>query len=792
VFDVQTYNITVGQPLQGVGGLTKLGTGVLTLSGTNTYAGGTVIGAGALSIASTNAMPGLFAAGSYAVSNGVVFAIGNAVTEAEAAAMLGTGNFLAGAFLGFDTSAGTRTLENSIADTGAGALGLAKVGSGTLVITNANGYTGGTWIYANSVLQVGDGGTSGSLGTGGVINNGVLAFNRSDNVGFGQVISGTGALSQEGTGALAINAAQLYTGSTTVRQGVVTLGLSDALPTTTALVLGSGATAGTFDLGAYDQAIGSLSVASTAGAVTNALVIGAGRTLTVNGNVAVGVNVDNSSANLSATGGGTLVVATNGGTFRTSLVTLGTDRSGKTTVDFSGLGAFLMDLGNGTMTISANGDNNQNDRSIMILSASNFLRAASISVGSSAIGAPNQLRLGSGTNILHVDNLNLGTVNRDSGQLLFDGAGGGILLRDSTGTGRANVTIGTNASTTGYWATNIFDVTGHPADLLIDTLTIGALRRAGTSTNGFAFDQGVLDVSTVVMAQYGTNSVSALRIGGGTAAIGSLSLSGGGPSATGILHVTGGTVTMGGDIVKQPGGRALLWLDGGTLDMQGNAIGSAAAAIDVVGLYAGTLRNVSEINGGGPLTKSTAGTLTIEGVNAYAGSLTVAEGTLKYNGTYTGGGLITVQGGATLMGTGSLAAVTVEAGGAIRPGNSAGTLTVGALTLDGGALLEFELGTSSDLILAGATVLGGIDFDNFTFLPGVGFGPGVYTLIDATSISGLGAGTTGTVGSYDAALSIDAGNQDLVLTVIPEPTTLGLLGLCAAAALLRRRLRRQG
>jgi hypothetical protein len=106
--------------------------------------------------------------------------------------------------------------------------------------------------------------------------------------------------------------------------------------------------------------------------------------------------------------------------------------------------------------------------------------------------------------------------------------------------------------------------------------------------------------------------------------------------------------------------------------------------------------------------------------------------------------------------------------------------------------LEYELLTTggSDLILAGATILGGIGFDNFTFLPGVGFGPGVYTLIDATSISGLGTGTTGTVGGYDAALSIDGDNQDLLLTVIPEPGTLGLIGmLTVVAALFRRRLR---
>jgi len=793
--DTSGFDITILQPLVnggGGGGLTKFGEGVLTLGGTNTYAGNTLIAAGALSITSTNALPGLFSAGGYAVSNGVVLAVGNVVTETEVAAMLGTGNFLAGSLIGFDTSDGTRTLADSVADTVNGALGLAKVGPGTLVITNANTYTGGTRIYAGGTLQVGNGGTTGALGTGGVINNGVLAFNRSDAAAaLGSTVSGPGALVQAGSGTLTINAAQLYTGSTTVRQGVVTLGLTDALPTATALVLGDGATAGTLDLGVSDQTLGTLGVSSTGGAVTNRLVIGAGRTLTVNGNVAVGANVDNSSANLTATGGGTLVVATNGGTFRTSLVTAGTDKSGQTMVDFSGLGAFLMDLGTGAMTVSAVGDNNANDRSTVILSASNALRAATITVGGSNIGAINQLRLGSGTNILYTDSLSLGTFGRDSGQVLFDGATGGLRLRDSSGAGRVNVAIGTNNNGTGYTAANTFDVTGHEADLLIGSLRMGQnASRSGAWSTTFAFDQGVLDVTSVEMAiacKAGTVGNSRLNIGGGIVNLGSVSLSS--STATGTLAITGGTVTLAGNIVKQAGGRGVLLLNGGTLEMQGNAIGSAAAPIDVVGLYSGTLRNVAEINGGAALTKTTGGTLTIEGANAYTGGLTVAAGTLKYNGTYTGGGLITVQGTATLMGTGTVAGVTVASGGTIKPGNSAGALTTAALTLDGGALLEFELGTSSDLILAGATLLGGVDFDNFTFLPGVGFGPGVYTLVNATSISGLGSGTTGTVGSYDATLSIDGDAQDLVLTVVPEPGTLGMLGVLGVAGWLLRRRR---
>src|SRR5207244_9901642 len=58
---------------------------------------------------------------------------------------------------------------------------LLKSGPGSWIITANNTYTGGTTINAGS-LQVGNGGTTGSLGTGTVTDNGNLTFNRGDTV----------------------------------------------------------------------------------------------------------------------------------------------------------------------------------------------------------------------------------------------------------------------------------------------------------------------------------------------------------------------------------------------------------------------------------------------------------------------------------------------------------------------------------------------------------------------------------------------------------------------------------
>jgi autotransporter-associated beta strand protein len=114
--------------------------------------------------------------------------------------------------------------------TGGSGSGLNKEGSGTLALTGASTYGGATTASAGT-LQLGNGGTAGSLNTASTISvasGASFAINRSDTVTqgvdfSGAAISGAGGFTQAGAGTTVLNAANTYSGQTTVSGGVLTL-----------------------------------------------------------------------------------------------------------------------------------------------------------------------------------------------------------------------------------------------------------------------------------------------------------------------------------------------------------------------------------------------------------------------------------------------------------------------------------------------------------------------------------------------------------------------------------------
>ncbi len=207
------------------------------------------------------------------------------------------------------------------------------------------------------------------------------------------------------------------------------------------------------------------------------------------------------------------------------------------------------------------------------------------------------------------------------------------------------------------------------------------------------------------------------------------------------------------------------------------------------------------ISGSGALIQAGPGTTVLTANNTYTGPTTVSNGTLRVDGNYTGGGLITVEGG-TLAGTGSVGPVTVNNGGTLAPGASPGILTAnGTVTLNSGAIFNVELnglaaGTQYDQLDMNANTLW---LNNPTLTASVGFVPSLGDYFDiVTDLSGFNPATHGTfAGLPDGAtftsgttlLQINYQSDRIRLTVVPEPSTLGMVALALGAVLLRRRLR---
>ncbi len=171
------------------------------------------------------------------------------------------------------------TFAGSFQDGTAKAL-LTKVGTGTLTLTGNNSYSGVTAINAGT-LQIGNGGTTGNLGTNIVADSGTLAFNRSDSVsdaGFG-LISGGGGFAQNGTGTFTFTQAQPYTGSTWVNVGKLALTGSGAIANSANIIVANGALFDVSGTTAGNLTLAGGQTLSGNGAVKGNLIVGGGAML---------------------------------------------------------------------------------------------------------------------------------------------------------------------------------------------------------------------------------------------------------------------------------------------------------------------------------------------------------------------------------------------------------------------------------------------------------------------------------------------------------------------------------
>jgi autotransporter-associated beta strand protein len=140
---------------------------------------------------------------------------------------------------------GNVTVSGAITVTNTSFLATLRQGSsGTTILNGANTYNGGTSI-TNGVLQIGNGGATGTLGDGVVTNNATLAFNRTGTLAVANMITGTGALTKSGAGTVTLAGADAntYTGRTTINGGVLELNKTAGVNAiaSTNITVGSGA-----------------------------------------------------------------------------------------------------------------------------------------------------------------------------------------------------------------------------------------------------------------------------------------------------------------------------------------------------------------------------------------------------------------------------------------------------------------------------------------------------------------------------------------------------------------------
>ncbi|WP_411020776.1 autotransporter outer membrane beta-barrel domain-containing protein [Salmonella sp. ZJHZ21_0185] len=175
---------TFDNAISGSGQVVKSGDKMLTLSGTNSYSGGTLISGGTL--VATN-----------------VDALGSGDVTDDATLELNTGG----------------TFDNAISGSGQ----VVKSGDDTLTLSGSNTYTGGTIISGGTLVAS----NVEALGTGDVTNDAVLELNTGGD--FDNAISGSGQVVKSGDETLTLSGSNTYTGGTTISGGTLIATSVDAL-----------------------------------------------------------------------------------------------------------------------------------------------------------------------------------------------------------------------------------------------------------------------------------------------------------------------------------------------------------------------------------------------------------------------------------------------------------------------------------------------------------------------------------------------------------------------------------
>ncbi|HJR56016.1 MAG TPA: autotransporter-associated beta strand repeat-containing protein [Rhizomicrobium sp.] len=732
--------VTFSGAITGSGSVTQAGSGILILTGANNYSGGTIVASGTLSVVDPAAL-----------GTGAITTTGSVIDYAADGMVLGNAIILSS-----DTTqlqvpgAVTATQGGDISETG-GARPLEKTGTGTLILTGNNSYTGDTTV-TDGVLRLGSGASLGGggliidggefdlnggtltlttlSGGGGTLNlgSGTLNVNNAANGTLASNITGTGSLNKDGAGIMTLSGDNSgFSGNITIAGGTISFANSNAAGTGTITTTGS----------VIDYADGvTLSIGITIASNSTQLQV-----LTGTATQAGFISESGGSRPLEKIGAGTLILTTTAANTGITTITAGT-----------------LQLGNGGTGGSLGSSLIQNDATLVYNRSDDVFFFGQIS------GSGSVVKNGSGTLTLHGFNsytgatlINAGTFragnNGLNSQSDFTIAAGGTLdlmglngvVKSLSGAGtvtNSNPFFGSllqvNSSGSATFSGVIQNGSG-PGIRLTKT-GAGTLTLTGenTYTGETAINAGILQVGNggatgsvagniVTQASLVFNRSGTLTYGGVIFGSGTMTKTG-----TGTLILTGASFYSGGTAITS--GTLQIGNGGTTGSITGNVINNGTLAFN----RSDNISFTGAISGTGAVTKSGAGTLTLTGTSTYNGATSINAGTLFVQGSI-GSSSVTVASGATLGGNGTVGATTIQSGGMLSAGNNGiGALTVnGNLTLASGSAMGVEVSPgSADLITVnGNASLGGSLFAIFE--TGVTYTPTTYTLISTTgTVSG--------------------------------------------------------